>query len=108
MTDLDDISMDSDGDISMDSDNDSIDSYDMIRSALLANACEWCMYNQQGGVCNGRGFECKDLASYNEAKTCSRLTYLCEGVINLPASSASLQARIVDFVKICHQSEIDN
>ena len=99
MNDVDDSSMDSDGDTSMNSDSDaSMDSYDMNRAVLLANACEWCMFNQYGGVCNGRGLECKDLASYNEAKTCSRMNYVCKGVLNLPPASASLQTRIVEFL----------
>ena len=87
----------------MDSDDDDdvtprVTLYDFWRSKALAHACEWCLYDQHFGVCNGQGKECRAMASYHEAQTCARLASLCRDSIHTPPVYASLQDRIVALV----------
>ena len=96
----------------MDSDDDDdvtprVTLYDFLRSKALAHACEWCLYDQHFGVCNGQGKECRAMASYHEAQTCGRLASLCRDSIlsiyhgeerEAPPVCASLQDRIVALV----------
>jgi hypothetical protein len=81
------------------SDDASIDSYDRYHATLLAHACEWCSQDQCGGICNGRGKECRAMASYRQAQSCARMNYLCRDTIRMQPTHTSLQTRIVDVVQ---------
>ena len=81
------------------SDDASIDSYDRYHATLLAHACEWCSQDQRDGICNGRGKECKNMASYRQAQSCARINYLCRDTIRMQPTHTSLQTRIVDVVQ---------
>ena len=80
---------------------DSDDDYDFF-PARRANAlyCEWCYYDQQFGICNGQGKECKAMALYHQAQTCARLACLCRDSIQKPPVYVSLQDRIVALASI--------
>ena len=94
-------------DASMDTDSSSdasMDSYDRYHATLLAHACEWCEQDQRGGICNGRGKECRDMAIYRQAQSCARMNYLCQDTILKQPAQASLQTRIVDAVQKSVQS----
>ena len=82
---------------------DSDDDYDFF-PARRANAlyCEWCYYDQQFGICNGQGKECKAMALYHQAQTCARLACLCRDSIQKPPVYVSLQDRIVALVSRRH------
>ena len=86
-------------DLDDNSDDASIDSYDRYHATLLAHACEWCSQDQRGGICNGRGKECKNMASYRQAQSCARMNYLCRDTIRMQPTHTSLQTRIVDVVQ---------
>ena len=82
---------------------DSDDDYDLWRANALAqkaHACEWCYYDQQFGICNGQGKECKAMALYHQAQTCARLACLCRDSIQKPPVYVSLQDRIVALASI--------
>ena len=84
----------------MDSDDDDdvqLTLHDFWRTKALAHACEWCYYDQQFGICNGQGKECRAMALYHEAQTRARLTSLCRDSIHVPVC-ASLQDRIVALI----------
>ena len=101
----DDASMDMDTDNS--GDDASVDSYDRYYATLLAYACEWCSQDQRGGICNGRGKECRAMASYREAQSCARMNYLCRDTMRMPPAQASLQTRIMICVHAGHDSIIE-
>ena len=85
----------------MDSDDDvQLTLHDFWRTKALAHACEWCYYDQQFGICNGQGKECKAMALYHEAQTCARLACLCRDSIQKPPVYVSLQDRIVALASI--------
>ena len=79
------------------SDSDTDSEYNRWHEAAMAHACEWCLHDQNGGICNGRAKECKHMASYHEAQIGARLTYLCRDSIRLTPARASLQSRIVQL-----------
>ena len=83
------------------SDASSVDSYDRYHASLLAHACEWCSQDQRSGICNGRGKECRDMASYRQAQLCARMNCLCQDTIRTKPIFTSLQTRIVDAVQKC-------
>ena len=83
---------------------DSDDDYDLWRANALAHECEWCCYDQQFGICNGQGKECKAMALYHQAQTCARVACLCKDSIQKPPVYVSLQDRIVALVSRRHVS----
>ena len=105
MTDSDESTDDASMDMDTDTDNSSDDAsyYNRYYATLLAYACEWCLRDQRGGICDGRGNECQAMASYHEAQSCARMNYICRNTIRMPPAQASLQTRIV----ICVQTIIN-
>ena len=98
-----------DASMDMDTDNSSDDAsyYDRYYATLLAYACEWCSQDQRGGICNGRGKECRAMASYREAQSCARMNYLCRDTMRMPPAQASLQTRIMICVHAGHDLIIE-
>ena len=104
MTELDDNTSDTSMDTDSSSDASSMDSYERYHATLLAHACEFCELDQRDGICDGRGKECGDMASYRQAQTCARMNYLCRDTIRSKPIHTSLQTRIVDAVQRSVQS----
>ena len=86
------------------SDSDvSMDSFDrMFARWVRDTACEWCEHGSGFDMCNGRGKECAEMARYQEAQLCARLTYLCQDSTKLPYAQASLQTRIIALIERIH------